>query len=123
MSEKSIEHRLAEIEKLQEEQKNQKGMLVDLLESDPELSELEEKVKDAKTRFTSAREAAMNEPAAKKISERMKEIAVELKETKQLLADDLVAYVVRTQSTEYTTQDGTKRQIRMAASLRPQKES
>lgn len=115
MAQADIEKRLALLEKAEQEYKVKKEMLDDSLKQDGELLELEEKVKDAKRRHLAAKEALLNEPEQRKMQDQLKELAGDIKETKKLLADELVAYFMQHNSLEYVDGKGTKRRIAVSA--------
>jgi hypothetical protein len=122
MAQADIEKRLSLLEKAESEYKTKKEMLDDSLRHDGELENLEEKVKDAKKRFLAAKEALMNEPEQRKLSEQLKELAGEIKETKKLLADELVAYFMKNNTLEYVDAKGDKRRIAVSAKFVRSKE-
>lgn len=122
MAQADIEKRIALLEKAEQDYKVKKEMLDDGLRGDNELEELEEKVKDAKRLFQAAKEALMNEPQQRKLAEELKELAGDIKETKKLLADELVAYFMQNQSLEYVDAKGDKRRIAVSAKFVRSKE-
>lgn len=122
MAQADIEKRLSLLEKAEQEYKTKKEMLDDSLRHDGELESLEEKVKDAKKRFLAAKEALMNEPEQRKLSEQLKELAGEIKETRKLLADELVAYFMKNNTLEYVDGKGDKRRIAVSAKFVRSKE-
>lgn len=122
MAQADIEKRLSLLEKAEHEYKTKKEMLDDSLRHDGELENLEEKVKDAKKRFLAAKEALMNEPEQRKLSEQLKELAGEIKETKKLLADELVAYFMKNNTLEYVDGKGDRRRIAVSAKFVRSKE-
>lgn len=115
MSDASIEKRLEMLEKAEAEYKTQKEMFNDALSSDGELIELEDKMKEAKRRYNLQKEAIMNEPDNRKLQEKMKEIAQEIKDTRKLLADELVSWFMKNNSLEYMDGKGNKRRISVSA--------
>jgi hypothetical protein len=115
MSDASIEKRLEFLEKAEAEYKTQKEMLNDALQNDDELLTLEEKMKDARKRFQAQKEAVLNEPENRKLQEKMQDMAVEIKDTKKLLADELIAWFMKNNSTDYTDGKGNKRRIAVSA--------
>lgn len=115
MAQADIEKRLELLEKSEAEYKARKEMLDDALKQDPELTELEEKAKDAKKRHNAAKEALMNEPENRKQLEQMKELAQEIKDTKKLLGDELLAYFMKNNELEYVDSAGNKRRISVSA--------
>lgn len=122
MAQADIEKRLSLLEKSEQEYKTKKEMLDDSMRNDGELENLEEKVKDAKKRFLAAKEALMNEPEQRKLAEQLKELAGEIKETKKLLADELIAYFMKNNSLEYVDGKGDKRRIAVSAKFVRSKE-
>mgnify|MGYP001336703925 CR=1 FL=1 len=122
MAQADIEKRLSLLEKAEQEYKTKKEMLDDGIKGDGELDELEEKSKDAKKRFNLAKEALMNEPGNRKLVEDMKELAADIKETKKLLADELLAYFMKNNTLEYTDSKGDKRRISISAKFVAAKE-
>ena len=115
MAQADIEKRIKLLEEAEQEYKTKKEMLDDGLRQDGELEELEEKVKNAKRIFQSAKEALLNEPAQRRLVEQMKELSQDIKDTKKLLADELLAYFMQNQSLEYIDSAGAKRRIAVSA--------
>ena len=115
MATADIEKRLSLLEKSEQDYKTKKEMLDDLLRNDGELVNLEEKAKEAKKRHSAAKEAVLNEPEPRKLLETMKELAQEIKDTKKLLADELLAYFIKNNTLEYTDSAGNKRRIAVSA--------
>lgn len=111
----TIQKRLDLLEKSEAEYKTKKEMLQDSLRSDEELISLEDKLKDAKQRFTAAKQALMNEPENRKLTMDMKDLAVEIKETKKLLGDELIAYFMKNNTLEYVTPNGDKKRFSVSA--------
>ena len=122
MSNASIEKRLEMLEQSEQEYKTHKEMLNDALANDSELVELEEKMKDAKRRHLLQKETVLNEPENRKIQEKMKDVAQEIKDTKKLLADELIAYFMKNNSLEYIDGKGNKRRISVSAKFARGKE-
>lgn len=117
-----IEKRFAMLEQSEQEMKHLKEMLLDSLNNDGELQNLEDKLKDAKHRFAAQREAILNEPENRKVLEKIKDVAEEIKDTKKLLGDELVAYFMKNNTLEFTTSDGMKRRFTVSAKLLKGKE-
>jgi len=115
MAQADIEKRLALLEKAEKEYKVKKEMLQDALNNDPDLDSLEEKAKDAKKRALAAKEALQNEPENRKLVEELKETAIEIRDTKKLLANELLAYFMTNKSLEYTDSKGQVRRISLSA--------
>ncbi len=115
MSNASIEKRLELLENAEMEYKTHKEMLNDALANDSELIQLEDKMKDGKRRYQAQKEAVMNEPENRKIQEKMKDVAQEIKDTKKLLADELLGYFMQNNSLEYIDGKGNKRRISVSA--------
>jgi thermostable 8-oxoguanine DNA glycosylase len=115
MSNASIEKRMEMLEKAEQEYKTQKEMLNDAMANDGESVELDEKLKEAKRRYQAQKEAVMNEPENRKLLEKMKDTAIEIKDTKKLLADELVAYCLEHKSFDYVDGNGRKRHIAVSA--------
>ena len=115
MAQADIEKRIQLLEKSETEYKTKKEMVDDSLKSDPELLELEEKARDAKRRHSAAKEALLNEPENRKLMEQLKELAGEIKDTKKLLGDELIAYFMKNSSLEYIDSAGNKRRIAVSA--------
>jgi hypothetical protein len=115
MSNQSIEKRIALLEKAEQEYKTSREMLADALANDGELVGLEDKLKEAKRRHLAQKEAVLNEPENRKIVEKMRDIAIEIKDTKKLLADELLGYFIQSQSLDYVDSTGRKRRIAVSA--------
>jgi hypothetical protein len=117
MDSAAIAKRYAELEKAEAEYKAKKEMMDDALRSDAELVELEEKVKEARRAATIQKEVILNEPSIRKNMEQLKEMALEIKDIKKLLGDELIAYFMHTKELEYTTPSGEKKRIVLSAKL------
>ena len=115
MDSATIQKRIDLLEKSEAEYKTKKEMLQDSLRNDEELISLEDKLKDSKQRFTSAQQALMNEPENRKLEMDMKDLATEIKDTKKLLGDELLAYFMKNQTLEYIDPSGQKRRFSVSA--------
>lgn len=115
MDSATIQKRLEMLDKAESEYKIKKEMLTDGLRSDEELITLEDKLKDARTRMTAHKQALMNEPDNRKLVSDMKDLAQEIKDTKQLLGDELIAYFMKNNSLEYIDPSGQKRRFSVSA--------
>jgi hypothetical protein len=115
MDTSSITKRIAMLEKSEAEYKTKKEMLDDALRSDGELQNLEDKAKDAKRSAAVQKEIVLNEPENRKLIEQMKELALEIKDQKKLLGDELIAYFMQNNSLEYVLPSGEKRRIVLSA--------
>lgn len=115
MSSAAIQKRIELLEKAQDEYKTKKDILQDSLRSDEELLTLEDKMKDAKQRYMAQKQALMNEPENRKLTMDMKDLAIEIKDTKKLLGDELLAYFMKEQSLEYVDPSGQKRRFTVSA--------
>ena len=90
-------------------------MLQDGLRADEEMIALEDKMKDAKTRFNAHKQALLNEPDNRKTLADMKDLAQEIKDTKALLGDELLAYFMKNNTLEYIDPSGQKRRFTVSA--------
>ena len=115
MDSAAIQKRLELLDRSESEYRTKKEMLQDGLRSDEELLALEDKVKDARTRFTSHKQALLNEPESRKLLADMKDLAQEIKDTKQLLGDELIAYFMKNNTLEYVDPSGLKRRFAVSA--------
>jgi len=115
MDQASIEKRIEMLEKSQEEFKTKKQMLQDSLLNDEEMVALEDKMKDAKTRYVAQKNALLNEPDNRKLQADLKDLAQEIKDTKQLLGDELLAYFMKNNTLEFQDASGQKRRFAVSA--------
>lgn len=122
MDSAAIQKRLEMLDQAENEYKIKKDMLQDSLKSDEELISLEDKLKDAKQRFTSHKQALMNEPDHRKLIADMKDLAIEIKDTKKLLGDELLAYFMKNNTLEYVDPSGMKRRFTVSAKFTKGKE-
>jgi predicted RNase H-like nuclease (RuvC/YqgF family) len=111
----TIQKRLEMLEKSETEYRTKKEMLQDTLKADEELTTLEDKLHDAKIRYQAQKQALLNEPNLRKMQADMKDLALEIKETKQLLGDELIAYFMKNNSLEYIDPSGQKRRFLVSA--------
>lgn len=123
MANADIEKRLDLLEKAQNEYKTKKDMLDDAVKQDPELIEFEDKMKEARKRYQATKEALLNEPAQRKLVEELKDIAQEIKDTKKLLGDELLAYFMQNNTLEYMDSRGITRRIAVSAKFVPAKDA
>lgn len=115
MDSAAIQKRLELLEKSEAEYKTKKEMLQDALKSDEELLTLEDKMKDARTRYAAQKQALLGEPDNRKIMDDLKDLSQEIKDTKKLLGDELIAYFMKNQSLEYIDPSGQKRRFSVSA--------
>ena len=115
MDSATIQKRLDMLEKAESDYKIKKEMLTDGLKSDEEMITLEDKMKDAKTRYAAHKQALLNEPDNRKMVADMKDLAQEIKDTKQLLGDELLAYFMKNNTLEYIDPSGVKRRFSVSA--------
>ena len=115
MDQTAIQKRLELLDSSEAEYKTKKEMLQDSLRSDEEIISLEDKAKDAKTRLTAHKAALLNEPDNRKLVADLKDLAQEIKDTKQLLGDELVAYFMANNTLEYVDAMGQKRRFAVSA--------
>ena len=115
MDSAAIQKRLDLLENAESEYKTKKDMLQDGLRSDEEMIALEDKMKDARTRFAAHKAALMNEPDNRKLVADLKDLAQEIKDTKQMLGDELLAYFMKNNTLEYVSLDGQKRRFTVSA--------
>lgn len=115
MDSAAIQKRLDTLEKAEAEYRQKKEILTDSLKSDEELVSLEDKSKDARTRLISHKQALLNEPENRKLQMDMKDLAQEIKDTKQLLGDELLAFFMKNNTLEYVDAAGLKRRFKVSA--------
>jgi hypothetical protein len=124
MDSAAIQKRLELLENAQNEYKIKKDMLQDSLRNDEELVALEDEAKEAKRKATAQKQALLNEPESRKVIADMKELAQDIKDTKALLGDELVAYFMANNTMEYIDPSGNKKRFRVSAQfLRGREES
>ncbi len=104
MNRREITKRIVLLNQSLAERKTKKEMLEDLLSGDKELSGLIMKLELAKEAVKQCKEILMNEPDARKISFDIKDISLEIRETKSLLSDELLSFFVEEQS--FDLEDG-----------------
>lgn len=115
MDSAAIQKRLEMLDQSEIEYRTKKEMLVDSLKSDEELVALEDKMKDARTRYTAHKQALLNEPENRKLQADMKDLAQEIKDTKAMLGDELLAYFIKNNTLEYVDPSGQKRRFTVSA--------
>ena len=118
----SIAKRIEMLETAEAEYKTKKEMLDDALRSDSELQEKEDKLKEYKKEVSIQKEIILNEPSNKKMVEDLKDMALEIKDTKKLLGDELIAYFMENNTLEYVTPSGDKKRILISAKFARGKE-
>ena len=122
MDSAAIQKRLELLDKSEAEYKTKKEMLQDSLKSDEELIALEDKMKDARQRYSAQKQALMNEPDNQKLTADLKDLAIEIKDTKKLLGDELIAYFMANNTLEYIDPSGAKRRFTVSAKFSKGKE-
>jgi len=115
MDQSAIQRRLELLEKSEAEYKTKKEMLKDSLKADEEMIALEDKAKDAKTRMGAHKAALLNEPNHRKLTADLKDLSQEIKDAKQLLGDELIAYFMENNTLEYIDASGQKRRFAVSA--------
>ena len=110
-----IQKRLEMLDTAEAEYRTKKEMLQDGLKADEELVSLEDKVKDARQRFSAHKQALLNEPDFRKMIADMKDLSIEIKDTKKLLGDELIAYFMKNNTLEYIDPSGQKRRFTVSA--------
>jgi hypothetical protein len=115
MDQSAIQRRLELLEKSEGEYKTKKEILQDSLKSDEEMIALDDKAKDAKTRMAAHKAALLNEPDKRKLVADLKDLSQEIKDTKQLLGDELITYFMENNTLEYTDASGMKRRFAVSA--------
>ena len=115
MDSTAIAKRLELLEKSEGEYKTKKEMLDDFMKNDEELTALEDDYKTARQRLTAQKEALLNEPDARKLKMDLKDLAIEIRDTKKLLGDELIAYFMENQTLEYIDPAGSKRRFQVSA--------
>lgn len=113
----SVRKRAAMLHKAQEEARTKKEMLSDYLLSDEEYLALQEKAKDARERLSAHKMALMNEPENVRLRADLKDLQVEIKDTKKLLGDELLAYFIENKSLEIETERGEKVRYQISARI------
>jgi len=115
MDSTAIQKRLELLEQAESEYRIKKEMLQDGLRSDEELMALEDDAKEVKKKATAHKQALMNEPENRKLQADMKDLAQDIKDTKQLLGDELVAYFMENKTLEYIDPSGEKKRFQVSA--------
>lgn len=110
--------RLEKLESEQREAKTHKEMLDDQLASDKELLDLEEKMLDAKKRYLALKQALLNEPEARAIVAKLKDIKQEIKDLKAILTGELLGYYKENDNLIFEGSDGKNRQITFSSKVK-----
>lgn len=113
----AVEKRLSMLHKAEEQLKTKKEILKDSLLSDEELVSLEDKKKEASQRLSSQKSALLNEPENRKLTADIKDLQIEVKDTKKLLGDELIGYFMESNSLEFVTSKGHKVRYNVNASF------
>lgn len=120
-----IKNHISRIDQLKIDSKNSRSLLDDALTSDPIYKEHSDKAKEAAKLKSTTKKQILSRPELFKLSEKAKEIQLELKELKNGLSDYLHEFQRLSGSNEITGSDGQVREIVFVARLvkKPQKES
>lgn len=112
-----IKQHIASIERTKQEFKKQKEMFNDIFANDATYKEHENKVKEANKVKLATRSELMKQPGARALSEKVKEMAVEIKEFDTALSDYLREYQRLSGSNEIEGDDGEIHEIIYLAKL------
>lgn len=123
--EELIKNHIARIDQLKIDSKNARSMLDDALISDPVYKEHSDKAREAAKLKNTTKKQILSRPELFKLSQKAKEIQLELKELKNGLSDYLHEFQRLSGSNEITGSDGQVREIVLVASLikKPQKDT
>lgn len=113
-----IKNHLSSIDKLSQELKKYRDMLNDIFANDPTYKEHSEKAKEASKVKQGTKAEILKRPQAKELSEKVREIRLEIKELELALSDYLQEYQRMSGVNEIEDEDGEIREIFYVASLR-----
>lgn len=115
----SISKRISLVEKLRHEQQTSKDMLDDALINDDEYRKLQMQVDTLKEDLAAKKSEILARESNEAVVVKHKEIGRDLKEEREVLAEELVEYYRQTQATEIESADGKKMKLKFSARLIP----
>ena len=113
----AVEKRLGMLHQAQKEMKAKKEMLRDSLLSDEEYIALEDTAKEARRRLTLHKQALLNEPESVRLKDDIKDLQIEVKDTRKLLGDELIGYFMKNKTLEFVSSKGQKVRFNVSANV------
>ena len=120
MSQEMIVKRLGIMEQLQQELNKLRTHYEETLENDPQYQKIQEereKVKNEVSQSKEKQEKVMETPSYKAISDQIKEKRTELKEHKEVLAQELVEYYRENGTMEIEDAEGNVKRMKFSVKL------
>lgn len=114
-----IAKRIAIIDKLKEERQAAKDIIDDALINDDEYRRLEMQVNAQKSDLAAKKAEILTRAENEKIIQKYKEVGQDLKEEREVLAEELIELYRQTQTTEILSADGKKLKLKFSARLIP----
>lgn len=117
MSNETIKNRLKIISELKEEVNKLKSMKEDSLDEDMELQEIQDEIKEIRTRMTERKNKIMSNSSNQDIEDQLKELRGDIRDQWELLAQELADYYKDSGSLEIEDNKGLKKRIIFSAKL------
>lgn len=117
MSNETINNRLKIISDLKDEMNKLNAMKEDSLDEDLEIQEIQDEIKEIKTRLTERKGKVMATPTNTDIEEQIKELRSDIKDQRELLALELADYYKDSGKLEIVDNEGNTKRIIFSARL------
>lgn len=117
MSESTINNRLKIIADLNEELRTLRDQYTETLENDPEYQDMQEKAKEYRAEVKSTKDKVTSRPTITKMDDHIKEIRDEIKDHKEMLAQELADYYKETGELKFTDNEGNEKRIIFSAKI------
>lgn len=111
----SITNRLEMLRSERESLKKEKELIDSVLDNDPEIQGLLEKMQEARREYSLAREQILNEPENRSVLQRIKDNRQEIKDLEFLLSGELISLFLDDQSTRFEDTNGNEYDIKLNA--------
>lgn len=119
METNSISKRISLIEELKNERQTAKDMIDDALVNNDQYRKIKLELEAIQSDLKAKKVEILAAPENEKVVAKYKEIGQDLKEEREILAEELVEYYRQTQATEIESVDGTKMKLKFSAKLIP----
>ncbi|MBD3366065.1 hypothetical protein GF360_01845 [candidate division WWE3 bacterium] len=111
------QRRIRIINELKAELKELKGHRKDILEEDPEYSELKEQSKLVKDQTRTKRKQVLDAPEYKAVTDQMSDIRAEIRDQKEALSQELVELYKEEGVTEIEDSEGNLKKLKFSVQL------
>ncbi|MBN1162538.1 hypothetical protein JXA34_02205 [Patescibacteria group bacterium] len=117
MSQDTINNRLKIISDLQDEMHKLRTQYTESLESDPEYQVEQEKARKQRSDFKLAKERVVARPTMRSMDMKVRELRDEIKDHKEMLAQELADYYKETGQLKFTDGEGNEKRVIFSAKV------